>query len=127
MDEEASDIGVGGLLAAPRLAFASANAVKLRLFLSRFMSCFHSRGSSADFRQCSLLIEGCIVSELTSMRPIITHKGSIYTASACTGTQLIHRLPPKRLNAIEYAAWLIEYIQNVAQCHSSPRVVGHTV
>jgi acetylornithine deacetylase len=57
---------------------------------------------------------GCIVGEPTNMQPILSHKG--FSAHRCRlhGRAAHSSLPAAGINAIEYAAQLISFIQNVA-------------
>jgi len=68
----------------------------------------------ADLKQRGIRLDGCIVGEPTSMRPIIAHKG-INAYKCCVRGHAAHSsLTPQGVNAIEYAARLICHIRDLA-------------
>lgn len=68
----------------------------------------------ADLKQRGVRLDGCIVGEPTSMRPIIAHKG-INAYKCCVRGHAAHSsLTPQGVNAIEYAARLICHIRDLA-------------
>ncbi|WP_280824490.1 acetylornithine deacetylase [Pseudaminobacter soli (ex Li et al. 2025)] len=71
----------------------------------------------------------CIVGEPTSMQVIIGHKGGGMFRVIVTGKSAHSSLAPSAVNAIEYAAELIGYINNLAQAHAhfGPHDLGYDV
>lgn len=68
----------------------------------------------ADLKRRGVRLDGCIVGEPTSMRPIIAHKG-INAYKCCVRGHAAHSsLTPQGVNAIEYAARLICHIRDLA-------------
>jgi acetylornithine deacetylase len=68
----------------------------------------------ADLKRRGIRLDGCVVGEPTSMRPIVAHKG-INAYKCCVRGHAAHSsLTPKGVNAIEYAARLICHIRDVA-------------
>ena len=68
----------------------------------------------ADLKRRGIRLDGCIVGEPTTMRPIVAHKG-INAYKCCVRGHAAHSsLTPKGVNAIEYAARLICYIRDLA-------------
>jgi acetylornithine deacetylase len=69
----------------------------------------------ADLQARGIRPDSCIVGEPTSMRVIVAHKG-INTFRCCVKGHAAHSsLTPKGVNAIEYAARLICFIQDLAE------------
>ncbi|WP_158903306.1 acetylornithine deacetylase [Burkholderia sp. L27(2015)] len=68
----------------------------------------------ADLKRRGIRLDGCIVGEPTTMRPIVAHKG-INAYKCCVRGHAAHSsLTPKGVNAIEYAARLICHIRDLA-------------
>lgn len=57
------------------------------------------------------LPHGCIVGEPTGMRPVVGHKGRAHWRCTLRGKSAHASLAPQGVNAIEYAARLIEFIR----------------
>jgi len=67
-----------------------------------------------DLKARGVELDGCIVGEPSSMRVIVAHKGINAYRCCVTGHAAHSSLTPTGVNAIEYAARLICYIQNLA-------------
>jgi len=68
----------------------------------------------ADLKRRGIRLDGCVVGEPTSMRPIIAHKGVNAYRCCVRGLAAHSSLTPQGVNAIEYAARLICHIRDVA-------------
>jgi acetylornithine deacetylase len=69
----------------------------------------------ADLKRRGIRLDGCIVGEPTTMRPVVAHKG-INAYKCCVRGHAAHSsLTPKGVNAIEYAARLICHIRDTAE------------
>lgn len=69
----------------------------------------------ADLKKRGIKLDGCIVGEPSSMRVVVAHKG-INAYRCCVSGHATHSsLTLKGVNAIEYAARLICYIQDLAE------------
>jgi len=68
----------------------------------------------ADLKRRGIQLDGCIVGEPTTMRPIIAHKGINAYKCCVRGLAAHSSLTPQGVNAIEYAARLICHIRDLA-------------
>jgi acetylornithine deacetylase len=68
----------------------------------------------ADLKRRGIRLDGCIVGEPTTMRPIIAHKGINAYKCCVRGLAAHSSLTPQGVNAIEYAARLICHIRDLA-------------
>ena len=67
-----------------------------------------------EIQSVGITPSGCIVGEPTSMRVITAHKGGRIYRCEVTGVAAHSSMTPSGVNAIEYAARLISYIQDLA-------------
>lgn len=81
------------------------------------IGCAGAPSMIADLLGRGIRPDGCIVGEPSSMRVVVAHKG-INAYRCCVNGHAAHSsLTPKGVNAIEYAARLICFIQDVAECY----------
>jgi acetylornithine deacetylase len=67
-----------------------------------------------DLQDIGLTAAGCIVGEPTMMQPLIAHKGAYRYRCSVHGREAHSSYTPMGVNAIEYAAKVIVYIQQLA-------------
>jgi acetylornithine deacetylase len=72
------------------------------------------RGLVADLAERGIRPAGCIIGEPTDMQAIVAHKGRRYLCCRVRGREAHSSLTPQGVNAIEYAARLIEHIRGIA-------------
>ncbi len=76
----------------------------------------------AELQQRGIRIDGCVVGEPTSMKPVVAHKGLNLYRCRVHGKAAHSSLTPQACNAIEYAARLICHIRDLAEawCAEGP-------
>jgi acetylornithine deacetylase len=70
----------------------------------------------ADMVKQGLRPDACIVGEPTGMQVVIAHKGKRSYRCHVRGLEAHSSLAPKGVNAVEYAAALIAFLQGMARC-----------
>lgn len=100
----------------PALAAASRDEpIHLAFSFDEEVGCLGARHLLADLAKRGIRPRGCIVGEPTSMIAVVGHKtGSAYTCTV-TGRESHSALAPNGVNAVEYAARLIERIRQIAE------------
>ena len=78
------------------------------------VGCLGIPGLLADLAGAGIRPDGCIVGEPTSMRPVTAHKGGRVYRCCVRGQAAHSALTPQGLNAIEYAARVITFIQDLS-------------
>ena len=79
------------------------------------VGCLGIRPLLNDLARAGIRPEGCIVGEPTSMRMVTAHKGGRVYRCRVQGRAAHSSLTPSGVNAIEYAARLIGFIQDMAE------------
>lgn len=76
----------------------------------------------AELQQRGIQVDGCVVGEPTSMKPVVAHKGLNLYRCRVHGKAAHSSLTPQACNAIEYAARLICHIRDLAEawCAEGP-------
>ena len=78
------------------------------------VGCLGVPGLVEEIKRAGISPSGCIVGEPTGMRVIAAHKGGRIYRCRVTGVAAHSSLTPSGVNAIEYAARLISFIQDLA-------------
>ncbi len=78
------------------------------------VGCLGIPGLLTDLADAGIRPDGCIVGEPTSMRPVTAHKGGRVYRCCVRGQAAHSSLTPQGLNAIEYAARVITFIQDLS-------------
>ena len=68
----------------------------------------------AELRERGIRVDGCVVGEPTSMKPVVAHKGLNLYRCRVHGKAAHSSLTPQGCNAIEYAARLVCHIRDLA-------------
>lgn len=104
-----------------QLAASNALASRIGIALSydEEVGCLGVGRLIADLQAGGESIEGCIIGEPTSMRPVIAHKGIAHYRCRVTGRAAHSSLTPSGVNAIEYAAKLVLHIRKLAEAEQS--------
>jgi len=88
------------------------------------LGCYGSARMPAFLSQNDIVAEMAIIGEPTGMRPFVGHKGGMELIAEITGTPGHASKPGGRVNAIYYAAKLIDFINQTAADIASRPVVG---
>ncbi|MFH1605490.1 MAG: acetylornithine deacetylase, partial [Pseudomonadota bacterium] len=100
----------------PRFAAADLKApLHLALSYDEEVGCIGARGLLADLARNNIRPAGAIIGEPTGMQPVIAHKGKRSYMCCVRGKEAHSALTPQGVNAIEYAAKIIDYIRNMAE------------
>jgi acetylornithine deacetylase len=100
---------------APRIAAANLKTpIHLALTYDEEMGCLGIPGLLASMQEAGIQPTGCIVGEPTSMQTVIAHKGGRIYRCNVRGHAAHSSLTPTGVNAIEYAAKIISFIQDIA-------------
>lgn len=107
---------IGVVLArAPLLAKARLDApIHVALSYDEEVGCLGIPGLLTDLSAAGIRPDGCIVGEPTSMRPVTAHKGGRVYRCCVRGRAAHSSLTPQGVNAIEYAARVITFIQDLS-------------
>lgn len=100
---------VPDLVAKPR-----SKPLHLALSYDEEICCVGAPFMLAELRERGIRIDGCVVGEPTSMRPVVAHKGLNLYHCSVHGKAAHSSLTPWGCNAIEYAARLICHIRDLA-------------
>ena len=88
------------------------------------LGCYGSARMPAFLSQNGIVAEMAIIGEPTGMRPFVGHKGGMELIAEITGTPGHASKPEGRVNAIYYAAKLINFINQTAADIASRPVAG---
>jgi len=88
------------------------------------LGCYGSARMPAFLSQNDIVAEMAIIGEPTGMRPFVGHKGGMELIAEITGTPGHASKPGGRVNAIYYAAKLIDFINQTAADIASRPVAG---
>ena len=103
------------LAAAPAMVQAELKRpLHIALSYDEEIGCLGAPGMIAELQKRGLTPEHCIVGEPTSMRMVVAHKGIHTFRCAVHGKAAHSSLTPQGVNAIEYAAKLIVFINELA-------------
>ncbi len=103
------------LARAPRFAEAALRSpIHVALTYDEEVGCLGVPGLIADLATAGIRPDGCIVGEPTSMRLVTAHKGGRVYRCRVHGHSAHSSLTPSGVNAIEYAARVITFIQDMA-------------
>ncbi|MEO8859197.1 MAG: acetylornithine deacetylase [Burkholderiaceae bacterium] len=97
--------------------FAQANLrapIHVALSYDEEAGCLGIPGLLADLQRAGIRPDGCIVGEPTSMQLVTAHKGGRIYRCRVHGHAAHSSLTPQGLNAIEYAARMITFIQDLS-------------
>ena len=101
---------------APMMAAASLKTpLHIALTYDEEVGCLGVPGLLDDLRVAGITPTGCIVGEPTSMRMVTAHKGARMYRCNVHGKAAHSSLTPQGVNAIEYAARIITFIQDMAR------------
>ncbi|MGP1676763.1 MAG: acetylornithine deacetylase [Burkholderiales bacterium] len=104
------------LAMAPRFAAAELKApIHFALSYDEEVGCIGARGLLEDLARNDIRPAGAIIGEPTSMQPVIAHKGKRSYQCCVRGREAHSALTPQGVNAIEYAARIINYIRHMAE------------
>lgn len=121
--------GFIGVVLARAQAFSRARLdapIHVALSYDEEVGCLGIPGLLTDLATAGIRPDGCIVGEPTSMRPVTAHKGGRVYRCCVRGQAAHSSLTPQGLNAIEYAARVITFIQDLSwrEEENGPRVEG---
>jgi acetylornithine deacetylase len=104
------------LARAPALAAQGLRApLHLALSYDEELGCLGISGLLDDLRAGGIRPAACIVGEPTGLRPVVAHKGGASWRCRVCGRAAHSSLAPQAVNAIEYAASLIAFIQQIGE------------
>lgn len=96
------------------LAMARSKPLHLALSYDEEVGCVGAPVMLAELGRRGMRIDGCIVGEPTSMKPVVAHKGGYFFRCKVHGKAAHSSLTPQGCNAIEHAARLICHIRDLA-------------
>ena len=96
------------------LASALKQPMHLALTYDEEVGCIGVQTLIKDLREANIKPAGCFVGEPTMMQVMTGHKGMRVTRCRVRGLEAHSSMAPEAVNAIEYAARLIEQIRSVA-------------
>ena len=103
------------LARSPKFAEAELRApIHIALSYDEEVGCLGVPGLLADLAGAGIRPDGCIVGEPTSMRLVTAHKGGRVYRCRVHGHAAHSSLTPSGVNAIEYAARVITFIQDLS-------------
>ena len=97
------------------LALPRSQPLHLALSYDEEVSCLGAPFMLAELQQRGIRIDGCVVGEPTSMKPVVAHKGLNAYRCRVHGKAAHSSLTPRGCNAIEHAARLICHIRDLAE------------
>ncbi|MFT3778170.1 MAG: acetylornithine deacetylase [Ottowia sp.] len=97
------------------LATPRARPLHLAFSYDEEIACIGAPVMLADLQARGVRVDGCIVGEPTSMKPVVAHKGLNAWRCRVHGKAAHSSLTPRGCNAIEHAARLICAIRDVAE------------
>lgn len=102
------------LAAAPQMA-ASARPFHIALSYDEEVGCIGARSLVRDMIEAGIRPSGCVIGEPTELKPVIGHKGASAYVCEVRGREAHSSLAPEGVNAIEYAARLIERLRLIGE------------
>lgn len=111
------------------LASPLCRPVHLAFTYDEEVGCLGAPRLIADARARGIEISGCIIGEPTGMQVMTGHKGMRVYRCSVLGREMHSSLAPEGVNAIEYAARMIEFVRGVAEDLRTrgPRDEGYSV
>jgi acetylornithine deacetylase len=104
------------LAMAPRFAAADLNApIHFALSYDEEVGCIGARRLLEDLARHDIRPAGAIIGEPTGMQPVVAHKGKRAYQCCVRGKEAHSSLTPQGVNAIEYAARIINYIRHMSE------------
>ncbi len=97
------------------MALPRSKPMHLALSYDEEISCLGAPFLLAELQRRGIRVDGCIVGEPTSMRPVVAHKGLNAYRCRVHGKAAHSSLTTQGCNAIEHAARLICHIRDLAQ------------
>ncbi len=97
------------------LALPRQKPLHLALSYDEEVFCLGAPFMLAELQRRGIRIDGCVVGEPTSMKPVVAHKGLNLYRCRVHGRAAHSSLTPQGCNAIEYAARLICHIRDLAE------------
>ena len=97
------------------MALPRSKPMHLALSYDEEISCLGAPFMLAELQRRGIRVDGCIVGEPTSMRPVVAHKGLNAYRCRVHGKAAHSSLTTQGCNAIEHAARLICHIRDLAQ------------
>jgi acetylornithine deacetylase len=94
---------------------AAAGPVHVALTYDEELGCLGVRPLVEAMASWGIRPAGCVVGEPSGMRPVIAHKGGRVYRCTVTGKAAHSSLAPLAVNAVEYAARLVAFIQSIAE------------
>lgn len=110
--------GFIAVLLAKAPKFAQANLqrpVHFALSFDEEVGCLGVRHMLEDMRQLPFRPSGCIIGEPSSMQIVVAHKGKRAYKCQVHGKEAHSSIAPRAVNAVEYAAELISFINKTAR------------
>ena len=97
------------------MALPRGKPIHLALSYDEEVSCLGAPFMLAELQQRGIRVDGCLVGEPTSMKPVVAHKGLNAYHCRVHGKAAHSSLTPRGCNAIEHAARLICHIRDLAE------------
>jgi acetylornithine deacetylase len=97
------------------MALPRGKPIHLALSYDEEVSCLGAPFMLAELQQRGIRVDGCLVGEPTSMKPVVAHKGLNAYRCRVHGKAAHSSLTPRGCNAIEHAARLICHIRDLAE------------
>lgn len=97
------------------LALPRQKPLHLALSYDEEVFCLGAPFMLAELQERGIQVDGCVVGEPTSMKPVVAHKGLNLYRCRVHGKAAHSSLTPQACNAIEYAARLICHIRDLAE------------
>lgn len=97
-----------------RTGLAQALSMGLAFSFDEEVGCLGVKHLLADLQKTGTVIGSCVIGEPTMMQPIIAHKGIAHYQCNVHGHAMHSSLTPHGVNAIEYAAKVINYVRELA-------------
>lgn len=97
------------------LALPRQKPLHLALSYDEEVFCLGAPFMLAELQQRGIQVDGCVVGEPTSMKPVVAHKGLNLYRCRVHGKAAHSSLTPQACNAIEYAARLVCHIRDLAE------------
>ena len=102
------------LATAPQMA-ASGRSFHIALSYDEEVGCIGARSLVQNLIQSGVRLSGCVIGEPTGLKPVIGHKGASAYVCEVRGREAHSSLAPEGVNAIEYAARLIEKLRLIGE------------
>ncbi|MCB2037869.1 MAG: acetylornithine deacetylase [Ottowia sp.] len=97
------------------LAMPRAKPMHLALSYDEEVACIGAPVMLSGLRERGIRVDGCVVGEPTSMKPVVAHKGLNAWRCRVHGKAAHSSLTPRGCNAVEHAARLICAIRDLAE------------